>query len=134
MLNSLFTEQDNLNTQDIVNCKLNINLIYWHPSWKIYFNIKLVNSLCLLTVDVSALLFNPLPKRGDLIQQVLKGDDCILDHVYFLHQPFSLRLLQQLEKKGWEEKKMASRAESVYISWTIEVVLSFNCICVLVVV
>lgn len=45
-----FTEQDNLKTQDIVNCKLNINLIYWHPSWRIYFkiNTKLVITLCLL--------------------------------------------------------------------------------------
>lgn len=45
-------------------------------------------------MDVWVLLFNPLPKTGDLVQQVLKGDDGVLDHVYFLHQPSSLWLLQ----------------------------------------
>lgn len=40
------------------------------------------------------LLFNPLPKGGDLVQEILKGNDRFLDHVNFLHQPLSLRLLR----------------------------------------
>lgn len=40
-------------------------------------------------------LFYPLPKRGDRIKQVLKGDDGFLDHVYFVYQSSSFWLLQQ---------------------------------------
>lgn len=56
-------------------------------------------------MDVQILLFYSLPETGDLVEQVLNSDDGFLDHVDFLHQPFSFWLLQQKNENKQELKK-----------------------------
>lgn len=44
------------------------------------------------------LLFDPLTQTGDVVQQVLNGDDYVLDHVEFVNKSFPLSLLRQKKK------------------------------------
>ena len=42
-------------------------------------------------------LLDPLSKAGDLVQEVLHGDDGVLHHVDLLHQPLLLSFLQDTD-------------------------------------